>query len=375
MKAILTPLFLCQRHCRNCVRVLRRQNPEKWLWEFELEKMPPLGSFHPKHGFRPDYSTLLMFEEFIIDGEASECILSKTAPPWMGQWPAVLSALKDEGTLHPLDLDDELKRVRHVRGGMLRKDMRNPKTWASGLDFCENMLGAAGEAFEGKRSKGTHFDWTYDPDHSYGVPGSDGEIHSLASCPLLEPGTNPNDPHYQLHGMAIEHIRRQLREVNAALALSASLGAPPVLWAPYARYLELKESAVGDQRLSRGAKQFFETAFPLYAPNSARDLIRLRKDRRVGKLRDEIKRAVDSGDLLDPAYPQRILAEVLRVEQKVRGKRRIIAWLSSAVGCVPLPGVSIAATGLGEITARYLERRHRKPWAWFYLISNGCGHS
>lgn len=337
--------------------------------------MPPLGSFHPKHGFRPDYSTLLMFEEFIVDEEAFDRILSRSAPRWLGQWPEILRALKAEGTLHPVDLDKQLTAVRHARGAMLRKDMKHPEKWAEAFGFCEDILGAAGRAFEGREGKRGHFNWTCGADDSYGVLGSDGQVHALAAGPLLEPGSDPNDPHHQLHELALEHLRRQLREVNAALALSASLGAPPVLWAPYAEYLKEKESCSDGERRTTGAKRFFETAFPAYGPQSAEHVLRMRRDRRVGKLRDEINRAVESGDLLDPVYPQRILAEVLGVEKKVRGTRRIIAWLSSAIGCVPLPGVSVAATGLGEIAARYLERRQRKPWAWFYLISNGRGNS
>jgi hypothetical protein len=67
------------------------------------------------------------------------------------------------------------------------------------------------------------------------------------------------------------------------------------------------------------------------------------------------------------------LTEVLRLEQKAARVRRISGWIANAIGAIPVPGLGLAAAGISEAVTSLLERKRRKPWHWFYLISDGRG--
>jgi hypothetical protein len=150
----------------------------------------------------------------------------------------------------------------------------------------------------------------------------------------------------------------------------------PFVWAPYRRYFNEKlrvGSRAADPDRATAGREFFEVAFPAYAPTTVKDFCRLRRDRRIRQLRTEILRAGTSGDSLDPKYPQRILKEVLHAERRVSRIRRIIGWVATAIGSIPVPGLGAAATFAAEGIGAVVERKARKPWHWFYIVSDGRG--
>lgn len=350
-----------------------------WVWQYELERMPPLGQFQAGSGFIPDLAVLLMFDEFLIDGQAHERILSNTPPAWLGQWPNVLEVLGSEGALSVVDTDEEVKRVAAVRGAMLKRDMQKPAMWADAMMYYDALMAEADRALGETADAAGNLTWKFDLDKIPGVRGSDGDYHLLSGSPLTDPGNDPNDPHYQLHQTALSHLGHQLREVNAGLAVTKILDAAPMFWAPYKRYLETKsneaEVALEAYEQAEAAHRFFSVAFPAYRPESVSKLGRLRNDKRLRQLRDEIMAASKSGDILDSAYPQRVLEEVLKVEKRVGRVRKISGWLSSAIGSIPLPGIGLAATAASELLSNRLEKKYRQDWNWFYLISDGTGYS
>lgn len=342
--------------------------------------MPPLGSFEAGNGFIPDYSVLTMFDEFVIDWQAHEQILSNNPPAWLGSWPEVIEVLGAEGALSVVETEQERKKVAAVRGAMLKRDMKEPAKWAPAMRYYENLMASAERALGDKVDAAGHLSWKFDPDLNPGVKGDDGQYHMLSSLPLVDPGNDPNDPHYKLHGTALLHLQDQLREVNAGLALTNMLDAAPMFWAPYKRYLETKSTEAAQvardvYERAEAARLFFSVAFPQYRPETANEFKRLRNDRRLRHLRDEIVAAANAGDALDPQYPQRVLEEVLKVERRVGRVRQITGWISSAIGSVPVPGVGLASTAASELVSRSMEKRLRRQWDWFYLISDGTGYS
>ena len=341
--------------------------------------MPPLGSFGKSRGFVPDFSVLIMFDEFIIPGQAYERIRSLPRESWAGTWPEVIDLLDAEGALSTVDIEEQTKQVASIRGGMLRKDMRDPARWASAMMYYDNLMATADRALgQGPSSVGS-LDWRFDPEMIPGVRGSDGHNHILSAAPLTDPGEDPDDPHFELHQVALDHLRGQLREVNAGLAMAARLDVAPMFWAPYKGYLEAKSDeatrARSAEERAEAARLFFRIAFPRYGPETVRELSQLRRDGRLRQLRQVIQSASKTGEVMDPEYPQRVLEDVLRVERKVGRERQIMAWISSAIGLIPFPGVGFAATGGSELVTFAVERRARKNWNWFYLISDGTGHS
>lgn len=341
--------------------------------------MPPLGSFAPKQGFVPDFPVLTMFDEFTIDGQAYEKIRKAPSNAWLGSWPEVIRMLDAEGVLSTVDIENEVKQVASARGEMLRRDMRDPAKWADAMTYFDTLVSSANRALGSKPTLAEKLAWDFEPDMIPGVEGSDGQSHILSRAPLVDPGDDPNDAHYQLHELALGHLRRQLRDVNAGLAVAAHLNIAPMFWAPYKGYLEAKSECIDTAKdandRTEAARLFFRLAFPRYKPETVREFSRLRQDKRLRKLRDVITTAAKTGDVMDPDYPQRIFEQVLKVEKKVGHARQIVGWISTIVGSLPLPGVGLATAAASEVISVGIEKFIRKDWNWFYLISDGTGHS
>lgn len=377
MRILLSPLLLCTRFCRLCVRRHYRERPGDWIWLYELERMPPLGSFEAGRGFTPDLSLFLMFDEFVIDGVAHERIMGDSPPVWLRQWPQVLRMLEAEGALATVDTDREVKKAAPIRGAMMRRDMAAPARWSSAMAYYDNIMTGALTAFEDTVAGSTSFSWGFDPDNESLVKGPDRHLHRLAGVLRTGPVGDQADPHFELYKQSLSSLRMQLGEVNAGLAVTHSLSAAPMLWAPYDKYVKEKladrPAVLEAHGSAEAARLFFRVAFPKYRPESISDLGRLRRDKGLKRLRQEIAGASQTGEVLDPQYPQRVLEHVLKVERRAARVRTISGWLSSLVGIVPVPGLSLAAAAVAEVVSRKVEGRLRRQWDWFYLISNGIG--
>ena len=379
MKVFLAPLFFISSFCKHCVRSYYTQHPDEWIWQHELRRMPPLGYYDAPSGFTPDFPLLTMFDEFLITEEAHDRILAKSAPKWLGAWPNVIRLLSSEGALSTIDIDSTVSKLSPIRGGMLRREMNAPEQWADAMAYHDALMASADKAY-GPRPEEAHSPtWAFDIKDVPGIAGSDGKSHMLSSAPLTEPGDNPADPHFQLHQLALNSLRMQLREVIAGVAISRELGAPPMLWAPYRRYLVEKSRALAElssaPELAENAKLFFGIAFPRFAPDTVGKLARLRNNRDITHLRSEIVRAAEAGSLIDPDYPQRILEQAFHLERSIGKVRQVAGWISSALGLIPAPGLSVATTALSELAASAVEKRLKQPLKWFYLISDGTGHT
>lgn len=335
--------------------------------------MPPLGQFDTRNGFIPDYPLLLMFDEFLIDGEAVERISAE--PPWLGEWPRLVQMLADEGALATTDVAAEAARVGAKRGGMLRRDMRRPEAWLSSMAYHDSLIAQLDRAFGRDGEERKSFRWNFDPHALPGFKGDDGHYHALSGCPL-DPDISEGHVDEELREQALSELAAELREVNATLAVAARLGVVPMPWAPYAKYIAAKATHLpaGRDDLT-AARLFFEIAFPRYRPGSIRDFARLRADKRIRALRDVIRQAYATGDVVDPKYPQRILEEVLGLERGASKWRKVTGWIAALADFVPVPGAGAVAKLAEELTGAVIDRRAEKPLQWFYLISNGRGLS
>ena len=375
MKVLLAPLFFQSRHCKHCARIFYRKNPGSWLGIHEFESLPPLGTFDAKRGFLPDFPALLMFEEFVIDGEAVELMKTPGDRPWLGEWPKLIEALESEGALSAVDVAAAASARSHERGWMLRRDLADPKRWWQAMAHHDSLLGLASKTLGEDPLNAQDFSWERDPEARFGIPGSDGQVHDLSV--VLEEGRNSDDPrHREMYSLSLEFLMNQLREVNACMTACAELDVAPFIWAPYERYLSEKRGGSTDQdaqSTGTAGREFFQVAFPAYAPTTVREFTALRSDKRIKALRWEIRRAAEHGETPDPSYPQRVLNEVLRLERKAARVRRITSWIATAVGTIPVPGLGLAAAAAAEAATHHLDRKAREPWHWFYLVSDGRG--
>ena len=335
--------------------------------------MPPLGEFDSKRGFIPDYAAMLMFDEFVVDGEAVERISSQH--PWLGAWPELVHMLADEGVLRIVDVESEAKEVSHRRGVALRRDLRQPERWARAMMYHDALLGNVQRVLGQKPPSSQPIRWKFDVKKAFGYRGKDGDYHALAGCPLVE-GEKFAQVDPQLRERALDELAAELREVNAIIALSSKFEAVPMPWAPYAEYLHQKsgDAIDGGSDDIAAARLFFRVTFPRYRPETVRHFQRLRSDKRLRDLRETIRRAVLTGDAVDPQYPQRILEQILSLEQRSNRRRTLLGWLTSAIHLFSPHVVGAAATA-AEAGIEAFEHRHHKKFDWFYLISDGRGLS
>lgn len=375
MKVLLAPLFFRSRFCKHCARIIYKENPGSWLGIHEFESFPPLGSFDAGRGFIPDFPALLMFDEFVLDGEAYERLKKPGDRFWLKEWAELILVLESEGVLTLRDVSAAAEAKSHKRGWMMRKDLEDPQRWWQAMAYCNALIGRASNLLGEHPKEAQSLSWEFDPSESYGIPGEDGDVHDL-SVVLHEAGESDLKAHQELYLDSLAILKDQLREVNACITACNELDVAPLMWAPYRRYLDEKLSLplsnnAMDQEQS--GRQFFEISFPAYAPTSVKDFAKFRSDRRINSLRSEILRASKTGEVIDSDYPQRILMEVLSLEQKAAQVRRISGWISTAIGSIPIPGLGIASAAVAEGVSSHLEQKKREPWHWFYLISDGRG--
>jgi len=375
MRVLLAPLFFHQRACKHCARIFYRDNPGKWLGIHEFEDLPPLGSFDTKRGFVPDFPALLMFEEYVIDAHAFERLNDPGDRVWLREWSKLVMVLESEGSLTVEDVGAAASSRSHQRGWMLRNDLADPQRWWQAMGYYNSLLGTARRVLGDSPDTAQRLTWEFDPEATFGVRGSDGEVHDLAAV-LLDAGQSDHEAHRELYTNSLSELRGHLREVNACITACQELEVAPIMWAPYRRYLEEKlepKSGSTAPRSELAGRQFFEIAFPAHQPTTVSQFARLRADKRIRSLREEITRAARTGDLIDPEYPQRVLSEILRMERSVARVRRIASWIATAVGIIPVPGLGLAATAIGEGVAHRTELSRKKEWHWFYLVSDGRG--
>lgn len=374
MKLLLAPLFFQGRMCKHCARLFYKANPGAWLGLHEFESLPPLGSYDPRRGFVPDFPALLMFDDYVVDAEAYERLQNPAGRPWLKDWSELVDGLRAEGSLTTRDVGTAASARSHTRGAMLRRDLRHPEQWWQAMAYYNALTGRAERLLGSSPEEARQLSWDFDPDQRFGIEGSDGKIHDLAV--VLADAADPSVPaHHELLGFALAEVKQHLREVNACLVACDELDVAPLMWAPYRRYMETKVPAAGAQALDQqeASRKFFDIAFPTYTPTTVREFLKARSNRAVTSLRSEIMRATETGDAIDPAYPQRVLTEVLRLEAKGARRRRIIGWIATAVGLIPVPGLGLAAAAAAEGISGVADRRRRRPWRWFYVISDGRG--
>jgi hypothetical protein len=371
MQVLLAPLFFRSRMCKHCAHLFYKANPGSWLGLHEFESLPPLGSFDPMRGFVPDYPALMMFDEYVLDGEAYELLRAPGDRVWLNEWRRLVHALDAEGSLTIQDVAAAGSAKSHTRGAMLRGDLKDPSRWWPAMAYYDALAGRAHRLLGAGPQEARELSWAFDPEQMLNAAGSDGHLHSLAVI-LREAESSPLTAHRELLDAAISELMGQLREVNACLVACNEMNVAPMMWAPYRGYMEAK-LLHGDHDQAGAAKEFFEIVFPAYAPTTVHEFAKMRSNKGVVALRGEIIRAIESGDTLDPQYPQRILSEVLKLEAKGARMRRIVGWVATVLGVIPVPGLGLTASATAEAISAIADRRRRERWRWFYVMSDGRG--
>ena len=247
--------------CKHCARLFYRAHPGGWTGIFEFESLPPLGSFDPDRGFVPDFPSLLMFDEYVLDGEAYERIRNPGHRPWLREWSELLEVFNSEGAIAAEDVQSAASAHSHRRGWMLRSDMQEPTRWWQAMGYHDALVNRAQELLGENPHTAQEYSWQFDPEALYGIEGLDGHFHNL-SVVLGDGPDSDNKAHAELFSRAANTAAVQLREVNACLTACDVLGVAPIMWAPYRRYLQEKLTSAGRRTNPRRGQNSLNSPFP-----------------------------------------------------------------------------------------------------------------
>ena len=183
MKVLLAPLFFRQRMCKHCARLFYKKNPDSWMGIHEFESLPPLGSFDPDRGFIPDLPSLLMFDEYVLDGEAFERIRNPGHRTWLREWSELVEVLDSEGAIAVEDVQTAASTHPQNRGWMLRRDLQQPTKWWDAMGYYDALVDGAKKLLGEYPGMAQEYSWQFDPKSRYGVKGVDGHTHDLSVIP------------------------------------------------------------------------------------------------------------------------------------------------------------------------------------------------
>jgi len=172
-------------------------------------------------------------------------------------------------------------------------------------------------------------------------------------------------------------IRTSLTEylayVNANLVLSRTLEVGFHDWYDFEPFYREKFLTIGQkgrpgENKIQKVKQLFEISFPEFIPSDIKKVLRVIKDKRIANLRNLVDKAVKEEIQFDREFANRVLQEVLGIEQRVGRVRNIVSYATLQLEFVPLVGTPIQKA-VEEVVDRISESKIRSQYSWFYLIS------
>ena len=161
--------------------------------------------------------------------------------------------------------------------------------------------------------------------------------------------------------------------VNANLVLANTFGCGFHDWADYRpfyrdKFLRIgKESFPAEQEMD-AISQLFNISFPHFSFWNPRDIVKAVKDKRISELRQLVDASVRGDVTFDKDFAVRVLREVLDVEQRIAGFRKVVSYVTAPVGFIPAIGTP-AQKAMEEAIVKPFENTKRRPYRWFYLIS------
>jgi hypothetical protein len=79
--------------------------------------------------------------------------------------------------------------------------------------------------------------------------------------------------------------------------------------------------------------------------------------------------ATEEQTTFDREYANRILREVIQVDRNTMRMRNIVSYLTLPIGVIPVAGTLLQKV-IEEVAGKYIERKARKQYGWFYFISD-----
>lgn len=403
----------------DCTKLsLKRMYAAGWMSYFPF-RMPPLPSAGLSDGFLPDYGILLLCKRVILDAETWTCLSTGKYHPAYENVALLTKMLHREGFIRIEDFGSIVNENRSLLKSMLARDLKHLDDWvdplleaqsiwdsyvsASGILKIQDMSKQTKQII--RRAMGNSDKLFLRPTKALETQ-SFGFASKFFALKLLRDGEDSAQTAFAaahvrsalgeelgkaklvrdaLHSARVrrrkeyraalrEHLTEYLACVNANLVLSHSLRAGFHDWEDFAPFYREKFLTIGrgetdDQKRVRKSKQLFEVAFPTFGRScDAGRVLKVLKDSRVADLRLLVDKAVADETEFDKEFANQTLQEVVKIGQLIDRRKRVLSYVSSPLGLVPFVG-TMAQKAIEEIGGRMLESAARKPFRWYYLVS------
>ncbi|OLE55618.1 MAG: hypothetical protein AUG51_02340 [Acidobacteria bacterium 13_1_20CM_3_53_8] len=355
--------------------------------------MPPISMSATNQQFMPEYPVLLLCERLILDAESFERLLKGKHHERYGNFAEVMKALFDEGFVRVEDFRAIIDQNKELLNRMLERDLKRLDDWIRPLKestqtwehFAESIRGFfGGKLSDGLQEKSLNIESPQDEaklrifvTHDHYMPHS---LHSIRNTAInrlqmlreaLESSTKRRRSEYK--EVLRETLTGYLAYVNANLVLSRTLEVGFHDWYDFEPFYREKFLTIGqegrpEEKRIQKVKQLFEISFPEFAPLDTKSVLKVVKDNRISDLRSLVDKAAKEEIQFDKEFANRVLREVLGIEQRVGRLRNIVSYATLPIGFIPLAGTPMQKA-VEETVDRIAESKIRRQYRWFYLIS------
>lgn len=352
--------------------------------------MPPALFAREAAALRPDCSAFILADYVLMDGQSFER-LTGSPHPLYADVAAFFTIAKAEGLIVLVDYEAVLQQKKPLLDGMLERDMAELEPWVAltrdSMRIWQQLLSNGARQTmdilscntDVQRNFAVHQDtWpVLMPDTAHHMLSAHVMAHvcHFTDMPLHEALNSAKTRRKatvkrQLKGL----ISSYLAYVNANILLSHHFDAGVCDWADFTPFYNDKFLRVGTQSpaqepASNGLNKLFSLVFPTVRLEDPKRLVKLMRDKRLIELRSLCRDAASGAVSFDDKFANSVLREVFAIERKVSSIRNKISWLSLPLGFVPVLGNFIQKP-IEELIARPLEKRHRNPYNWFFVISD-----
>jgi len=355
-------------------------------------RMPPVSMAQVHEAFLPDYAVLLLTDEVILDKNTYDRLMSGWHSPSYANVAVMIRVLYDEGFIRIEDFDAVIQANRDMLDQILQRDLKELELWIEPLktavttwrQFTELLdRSLRHEIFAARLEKNnltseyTEQLWQYQMHMAQ-------SFHHVVSCVpyrvreslrLVDEALHSSRKRRKAkyHKALKEHLTECLSYVNANLLLSQTLEAGFHDWydfQPFYRekFLRVAKDAPPGEKEIENVKKLFEISFPEFTFWHPDNVIRALKDDRIRDLRVLVDQACKGEVEFDREFANRTLQEVLKMETGIGTFRNMVSYATAPLGFIPVVGTPVQKA-VEESATRLVERKKRKKFRWFYMIS------
>jgi len=332
-------------------------------------RMPPTAFEWRGRYLVPEYALLLLCDRIIIDTESFHRLSISSSQPY-DQVADVLLALHQEGFIKLEDYGERAKAAqvtiqRRVDAALKQRDWS--EVLGASVDLWQRFVTGSATAFDRTRRLYFHGLHQFSPEQSFFF--HEVANHLVKERIRVDAAQKAFDSQHDISSV----LTTYLTYVETNIELSRQLRAPIHDWADYGPFYRerLANSEIQHDFDSHVTEvgRLFSLTFPELAPMNASAVIEILNDARLKTLRNLVSEAVQGNVTLDRDFAVRTLLEVLNIERRAARFRTVSSYALLPVGYIPVVGTPIAKAA-EEALGISIERRTRKPYEWFYLLSD-----